>query len=167
MHFAYRAKVTSILWMPVFSAYFNFPIFSSFCVSRKFMHIFPFPYPCFTSPCYTRQHFVKNEGRSLLLQHRVRIQDGASTYLSGTDQSQRRTAQTEMSQLSPIYDSALGASEVYGWLKVYYGSHSSSPLLDWIGLWNLGFNPAPGQQRPFSTRTKRDKNEESGRKEGQ
>ena len=27
--------------------------------------------------------------------------------------------------------------------------------LDWIGLWNLGFKPAPGQQRPFSTLTKR------------
>ena len=26
---------------------------------------------------------------------------------------------------------------------------------DWIGLWNLGFKPAPGQQRPFSTLTKR------------
>ena len=26
---------------------------------------------------------------------------------------------------------------------------------NWIGLWNLGFKPAPGQQRPFSTLTKR------------
>ena len=27
--------------------------------------------------------------------------------------------------------------------------------MDWIGLWNLGFKPAPGQQRPFSTLTNR------------